>query len=471
MAERETWATRTGFILAAVGSAVGLGNIWRFPFVTGEGGGAAFLLVYLLFILVVGFPAILVEFVVGRHTERNPVGALIELGGGAWKFIGAIFIMTGFAILSYYSVVAGWFIRYFVEGFRDSYASQLAGYEDIAAEAGEPSAAIMFGELSTGLDAFFFHTLFMALTIGIVALGIRRGIELAVKVMVPAIILLLVGMAVWAFTLPESGAGYSYYLSPDFAVIADNWVELLPAAAGQAFFTLSLGMGVMITYASYLGEDRNLSKDGATIIGFDTGIAFLTGLVVFPIFFSAGIQEPGDGGAGAIFVSMTEAFATVPGGHILGVLFFGTVAIAALSSAISLLEVVTAYVIDEKGVERWKAALGMGGVIYLLGVPVTYDLIFLDMLDGLVEGILLVFGATMLMILVGWIAPKFAVQELEKGIGDLGGLGTAWIWAVRVPLLLVLVVTLVLGVLGYYEFLTGTDPDQLYGWLQDQGYL
>ncbi len=471
MVERETWATRTGFILAAVGSAVGLGNIWRFPFVTGEGGGAAFLLVYLLFVALVGFPAILVEFVVGRKTERNPVGALIELGGNAWKYVGGIFIVTGFVILSFYSVVAGWFIRYFLEGLRGSYSSHLAGYEDAAAEVGEPAALLMFGDLSVGLDAFFFHTIFMAVTIGVVALGIRQGIELAVKVMVPAIVVLLVGMAVWVFTLPEAGAGYEYYLSPEFGVIADNWMELLPAAAGQAFFTLSLGMGVMITYASYLGEDRNLAKDGTAIIGFDTGIAFLTGLVVFPIFFSAGITEPGDGGPGAIFVSMTEAFATIPGGHLIGLLFFGTVAIAALSSAISLLEVVTAYVIDEKGVERWKAALGMGGVIYLLGVPVTYDLIFLDLLDGFADGVLLVFGALMLVILVGWITPKLAVRELEKGIGDLGSLGTAWIWAIRVPILVVLVVTLALGVVDYVEFLTGTEPDQLYGWLQEEGYL
>ncbi|WP_137290141.1 sodium-dependent transporter [Natronorubrum halophilum] len=459
MAQRETWATRTGFILAAVGSAVGLGNIWRFPFVTGEGGGAAFLVVYLLFIAFIGFPAILVEFVVGRRTERNPVGALMQLGGNAWKYVGGVFIVTGFVILSYYSVVAGWFIRYFLEGFRGSYAGRLAGYEDIAAEAGEPTALIMFGDLSTGLDAFFFHTIFMAVTIGIVALGIRRGIELATKAMVPAIVLLLVGMAIWAFTLPEAGAGYEYYLSPDFGVILENWTDLLPAAAGQAFFTLSLGMGVMITYASYLGEDRNLTKDATTIIGFDTGIAFLTGLVVFPIFFSAGITEPGEGGAGAIFVSMTQAFADLSGGRILGLLFFGTVAIAALSSAISLLEVVTAYVIDEKDIERWKAALGMGGVIYLLGVPVTYDLIFLDLLDLFADGVLLVFGALVLMLLVGWVAPRFAVEELSKGIGNLGGWGQAWIWAVRIPIIIVLVVTLYLGLVDYVDFLTGPFAD------------
>ena len=460
MAQRETWATRTGFILAAVGSAVGLGNIWRFPFVTGEGGGAAFLLIYLLFVALIGFPAILVEFVVGRKTERNPVGALLELGGDAWKYVGGVFIVTGFVILSYYSVVAGWFIRYFLEGFRDSYAGHLAGYEGEAAEAGEgvTESMLMFDAFATGLDSFIFHTIFMAFTIGIVALGIRQGIELAVKIMVPAIIALLVGLAIWGATTAGAGDAYSYYLSPDFGVIADDWMELLPAAAGQAFFTLSLGMGVMITYASYLGEDRNLTQDGAAIIGFDTGIAFLTGLVVFPIIFTAG-ADPGQETVGAIFFSMTEAFAEIGAGRWIGLIFFGTVAIAALSSAISLLEVVTAYVIDEKGVERWKAALGMGGVIYLLGVPVTWDLIFLDLLDGFADGVLLIFGALMLMILVGWIAPAFAVQELEKGIGDLGGLGQAWLWAVRIPIIIVLVVSLTLGMMDYWDFLSGPFAD------------
>ena len=445
MVQRETWATRTGFILAAVGSAVGLGNIWRFPFVTGEGGGAAFLFVYLLFVALIGLPAILAEFVIGRKTERNPVGALMEYGGSTWKYVGGMFIVTGFVILSFYSVVAGWFIRYFLEGFRGSYANRVEVY-------GGDTAA-MFGELSTGLDAFVLHTVFMVLTVGIVALGIRRGIELAVQVMVPSLIVLLGGLAIWAFTLPGGSDGYAYYLSPEFDVIAANWTTLLPDAAGQAFFTLSLGMGVMITYASYLGEDRNLATDGVTIIGFDTGIAFLTGLAVFPIFFAAGI-EPGEGGAGEIFVSMTEAFATIPGGHILGILFFGTVVVAALSSSISLLEVVTAYVIDEKGVERWKATVAMGGVIYLLGVPVTYDLVFLDLLDGFADGVLLVLGAFLMMILVGWIAPRAAVDELEKGIGDLGSLGQVWIWALRVPILIVLAISLYLGVVGYIDFLT-----------------
>ncbi|APW99814.1 sodium-dependent transporter [Halobiforma lacisalsi AJ5] len=444
MAQRETWSTRTGFILAAVGSAVGLGNIWRFPFAVGDGGGAAFLIVYLAFIALIGFPAILAEFVVGRKTGRNPVGALMEYGGEAWKYVGGVFVFIGIVLLSYYSVIAGWFIRYFLAGFRGSYADHLASYNGEAIE--------MFFDMTFGMSSVVLHTVFMAATIGIVALGIRQGIELAVKLMVPALIVLLVGLAVWAFTLDGAGAGYAYYLSPDAGTIAENWATLLPAAAGQAFFTLSLGMGVMITYASYLGEDRNLTKDAATIIGFDTGIAFLAGLVVFPVFFSGGI-EPGEGGPITIFVSMTEAFANIPGGRVLGLVFFGTVVIGALSSAISLLEVVTAYLIDEKGVERWKAAGGIGLLIYVIGLPTTYDIIFIELYDGFIDAVLLVFGALMVMILVGWVAPKVAVTELEKGIGDLNGLAQAWIWAIRVPIIIVLVISLYLGIVDYMDIL------------------
>ncbi|ELY73080.1 sodium:neurotransmitter symporter [Natronobacterium gregoryi SP2] len=399
---------------------------------------------YLAFIALIGFPAILAEFVIGRKAERNPVGALVAYGGNAWKYVGGIFVLIGVVLLSYYSVIAGWFIRYFLEGFRGSYASHLTSYNG--------DAQAMFFDISFGMESVILHTVFMALTIGIVALGIRQGIELAVKVMVPALIVLLVGLAVWAFTLEGAGAGYSYYLSPEVGAITANWTELLPAAAGQAFFTLSLGMGVMITYASYLREDRNLAKDGVTIIGFDTGIAFLAGLVVFPVFFAGDIQ-PDEGGPLTIFVGMTEAFANITGGQILGLVFFGTVVIGALSSAISLLEVVTSYAIDEKGIERWKAATGVGVLIYLIGLPVTYDIIFLEVYDGFIDAVLLVFGALMVMVLVGWVAPKAAVDELEKGIGDLGTTAQAWVWAIRVPIIIVLVVSLYLGIVEYLDVL------------------
>ncbi|AFZ74178.1 sodium-dependent transporter [Natronobacterium gregoryi] len=449
--QRETWATRAGFILAAVGSAVGLGNIWRFPFQVGQEGGAAFLLAYLLFIVLVGFPAMLVEFVVGRHTELNPVGALRAVGGGTWTYVGWIFIATGFVVLSYYSVVAGWTVRYAFLGLQDGYLADAA------------EAEAQFVSLASGLDAIFFHALFMAVVIVIVALGIQQGIELAVRLMVPAIVVITLGMAAYAFTLEGAGEAYSYYLSPEWGLFLTEWQSILPAAAGQAFFTLSLGMGAMITYASYLGEDQNLAEDGAIIIGFDTGIAFIMGLVVFPILFTAGI-DPADPGAGAIFVSLAAAFGDLALGWLVGFVFFTTVAIAALSSAISLMEVVVSYVIDERNVDRKIAASVVGAAMFVLGIPSAYDLVLLDLIDLFADQILLVLGGLLLMILVGWVLPDLAVDELSRGIGDLGALAPAWIWAVRIPVVVVLIVALALGILEYYEFLTGEFAE----WIADQ---
>ncbi|MES3160416.1 MAG: sodium-dependent transporter [Halorubrum sp.] len=448
---RETWATRVGFILAAVGSAVGLGNIWRFPFITGQEGGSAFLLVYLAFIVLIGFPALLVEFVVGRRTELNPVGAIRELGSGTWQYVGYLFVVTGFIILSYYSVVAGWFLRYTVIGVTDGYAAGAASPE---------AAGALFGSVATGLDSLLFHALFMALVIGIIAAGIRSGIEIAVKLMVPAIVALLLVLAAYGFTLDASGKAYAYYLSPDFGVIAANWTSILPAAAGQAFFTLSLGMGVMITYASYLGEDRNLAEDAGVIVGLDTLIAVIVGFVVFPFLFAAGLT-PGDGGAGEIFVSLTAAFAEIPAGRLIGTVFFGMVGIAALSSAISILEVLAAYLIDEFGVARVPAAVALGVAVFALGIPVTIDLVFLDLLDLFADSILLVLGSLLLALFVGWAVPEVARDELETGIGDLGGLGDLWIWIVRVPVVIVVFVSLYLGVVEYADFLTGEFAEWL----------
>ena len=434
---REQWATRIGFILAAVGSAVGLGNMWRFPFQVGEEGGAAFLVVYLLFILLVGLPAMLVEFSLGRNTKRNPVGAVREFGGDAWRYVGGLFIVIGFVILSYYSVVSGWVIRYVIDSFTGAYMDAPGEH---------------FQEIAVGPEAVFFHALFMAVVVAIVAFGIQRGIELAVKVMVPAIVALLVGLAIYAFTLGGAMDAYSFYLEPDVGEIGDNWQEVLPSAAGQAFFTLSLGMGVMITYSSYIAEDRNLAEDGGIIVALDTAIAFIVGLVVFPILFTAEV-DPGEPGAGALFISVAEAFGDITLGWLIGALFFGTVLIAALSSAISLIEVVVSYAIDEHGIDRKRATLGIGAGIFLLGIPVTYDLAMVDLYDILAAEILLVSGAILVVVLVGWLTADRAIGELEKGIGPLGRWGDAWIWIVRVPLLVVLALVLVLSVLGYVEFL------------------
>lgn len=443
---RETWSTRIGFILAAVGSAVGLGNIWRFPFQVGQEGGAAFIVVYLAFVLLIGFPAMMVEFVVGRKTGLNTVGAIREFAGGAWKYLGGLFVFIGFVILSYYSVVGGWVLRYILGSGRGSYIAQ--------------GPVEYFGQISVGLDALIGHFFFMALVFVIVALGVQRGIEIGVKIMVPAIIAIFAVLAVYAFTLPGTAEAYSYYLSPDLDYLAANWQSIVPAAAGQGFFTLSLGMGVMVTYASYLSEDENLGVDGLTIVGFNTGISILTGLIVFPILFSAGV-DPGTPGAGAIFLSVADALSSLQFGRVIGVFFFATVAIAALSSAISLIEVVVSYAIDEFGLNRVTATAMIAGAIFLLGAPVTYDTVMVGLYDIFAAQILLVFGGILLVVLVSWIHADEAIEELSKGIESFGTIGTVWLWVVRVPVLIVLIVSLYLGIDTFVTFLQGDFADFL----------
>lgn len=444
---RESWATRIGFVLAAVGSAVGLGNVWRFPFQVGQEGGAAFLVIYLGFIVVIGLPAMLVEFVIGRNTKLNPVGALREFGGDAWAYVGWIFILIGFVLLAFYSVVAGWTLRYFIGSLTGAYMDNPGGY---------------FAQISVGWDAVFFHAVFMLVTIVIVAVGIQRGIELVAKVLVPAICIILVGLAVYAFSLEGAAEAYAYYLNPDLSEITANWQSVLPAAAGQALFTLSLGMGVMITYASYITDDRHLGEDGTAIITLDVIIAFIVGLVVFPVMFTAGV-DPADPGPGAIFVSLAGAFSGISFGWLLGAIFFGTFFLAALTSAISIVEVIVSYAIDEHGLDRWIATVATGTIIFLLGVPTAFDEVIFGMYDQLAAEVLLVIGTLLIMILVGWIAAPRARAELRKGMEEPRSLPDVWIWLVRIPVTLVLLISLYLALIGFAEFLS----DEFIPWLRE----
>jgi NSS family neurotransmitter:Na+ symporter len=318
MADRETWATRLGFILASVGSAVGLGNIWRFPYQTAEFGGAAFLVVYLVAVLIIGLPAILAEFVIGRRAGLSAIDAFDELGFSGWRAVGALGVFAGFWTLSYYSVVGGWVFRYIIGSVTGAYLSAPGEY---------------FGAVSAGPEAIAFHAVFMAVTIGIVAFGIRGGIERATRVMVPSIVVLLVGLAVYAFTIPGSGAGYEYFLQPDFAVIAANYQAVIPAAVGQALFSLSVGFSVMITYASYIGDDEDMFVDSGAIAITNTFVGITAGLVVFPLLAVQG-GDYGSAGAGAVFVSVPTALSEVPFGAAVGFVFFFIVAIAALGAAI-----------------------------------------------------------------------------------------------------------------------------------------
>ena len=429
MTERETWASRVGFVLAAVGSAVGLGNIWQFPFKTGQFGGASFLLVYLVAAVGIGLPALLAEFVVGRRANRNTIDAFDALGGRRWKLVGALGLAIGFWILSYYSVVGGWVIRYLAASPTGAYFGDASGF---------------FGAVSAGPDALVTHAIFMACTVGVVAFGVENGIERATKVMVPSVLLILAGLAAYAFTLDGAGAGYAYFLSPDLAALSNNLGDIVPFAVGQAFFSLSLGMGAMVTYASYVDGEDSLVADAGSIVLLNTLVGVLAGLVVFPLLFAQGI-DPNTSGPGAVFVSVAGAFANVPAGRLLGTAFFAVVLVAALSSAISLLEVVVSYVVDNTRVGRVPAATGIGGALFLLGVPSALSTAWLGWFDTLAYNLLLPTSVLCILLFVGWKLGREALTEMLRGSGLDRRVGRTWLWTVRVVVIVAVVGTLALG--------------------------
>jgi len=439
MSDRETWASRLGFLFAAIGSAVGLGNIWQFPFKTAANGGAGFLLVYLIAVFLIGFPALLGEFVLGRRTNRNAIDAFAQLGHRQWRIVGGLGVAAGFWILSYYNVVGGWVIRYTIDSATGAYFDAPGEY---------------FGAVSAGPEAVAFQALFILAVVGIVALGIEDGIEKATKVMVPSIVVLMLALAAWALTIPGGGAGYDYFLSPDFGTLADNIGTVVPFAVGQAFFTLSLGMAIMVTYSSYISEEDNLAVDGGIIVVTNTLIGVLAGLVVFPILFANNV-DPATEGPSAIFVAMASAFAELPGGRLLGVLFFGVVLIAALSSAISLLEVTVAYAVDNYGVSRVKLSAAVGAGLFVLGLPSAWDTAWLTWFDNFAYQLFLPLSVLLVIVFVGWVLGERALDELRQGMNEAGWFGPTWLWTVRLVVIAGVALTLVLGVQTMF---LGSEP-------------
>lgn len=385
---RDQWRSTAGFIAAAVGSAVGLGNMWRFSYLTAEQGGAAFVVLYLVFTLVIGLPVMLAELTVGRGAGKSPVLALAKFGGRSWTRLGWLFVLTGFLILSYYSVIAGWTVRYAAEAI----------FLGIPADPGS-----QFAEVSEGGDAFLFHVLFMAFVMWIVLGGVSRGIERVSMVAMPILFALVCGIALYAATLEGAGPGYRYYLNADFANAFS--VDVLVSAAGQAFFSLSLGMGAMMTFASYLPRDSNLPRESWMIGGMDFGVAFLAGLMVFPIIFALGIQaDVGESTLGALFVALPKAFAAMgAAGRILGLFFFLALVVGALTSAISLLEVVVAAAVDGLGWSRRRAVLWAGISVTVLGGFAAANLGILDLMDQVANNLFLLVGGLLLAVFVGWV--------------------------------------------------------------------
>jgi len=413
--QRELFGTRLGFVLAAVGSAVGLGNMWRFPYRASESGGAAFVLLYVALTLVVGIPLMLCEFSIGRRSRLSPVGAFKKEGGKAWSLVGFLGVLTGFLILSYYAVIAGWVVRYAIEGLLTGFAA-------------DPGAH--FEMVSTGWVPVVYHLMFMAITTVIVMVGVEKGIERASLILMPVLFFIVLGLAVWAFTLPGSADGYAFYLTPSFEELLDP--TTFAEAAGQAFFSLSLGMGAMLTFASYLSRHENLNREAATVAFSDFGVAFTAGLVVFPVIAALGLQsQVSSSTVGALFIALPGAFVEMGGlGRVVGVLFFFALTVGALTSALSLLEVVTASMIDEFRIRRRPAAIGAGIVIALVGLLPATNLDALGVMDRITEWFLAV-GALLIAIFVGWRMKDPAQEMLDGASGFFAKVVPAVLFFVR----------------------------------------
>jgi len=402
-----------GFVLAASGSAIGLGNVWKFPYITGQNGGGAFVLIYLVCIFAVGLPIMLAEFTLGRKTNLNPVGAFQALKPNTpWVGVGFMGVVAGFLILSFYGVVGGWTLAYIVKSFSHS-----------VLEFQSPTdAGQFFGKfIANPREGLIYQALFMGLCMAIVIKGVHGGIEKACNILMPALFVILLLLMVRSLTLPGAMEGVKFYLNPDFSKITPSVILI---ALGQAFFSLSLGMGAMLTYGSYLSEKENLTSATVYVVLFDTMIALLVGMVIFPAVFAMGL-EPAEGPS-LVFSVLPAVFSSMPFGTVVSIIFFILLAIAAITSGISLLEVVVAYFIDQVGWARKKAVLTVGLIIFALGIPsglsfgvmseVKFmDKTFFDIVDNIASNYLLPLGGMLTAIFVGW---KWGVakarEEIEK---------------------------------------------------------
>lgn len=420
---RGQWSSRLGFILAAAGSAIGLGNIWKFPYITGQNGGGAFVLVYLLCIAIVGLPIMISELMIGRHTRKDAVGAFLALEGkrSPWQLAGWFSVASAFIILSYYSVVAGWTLDYVWRAVQGAFVGQ-------SPEAIEE----MFGGLiGNGTRQIICHFGFILLSLAIVIGGVQKGIERWSKILMPVLFALLILLFINGMLSAGAAEGLRFMFYPDFS-------KLTPAsvleAMGHSFYTLSLGMAIIITYGSYLDKDSNIVGASLRVVLLDTGIALIAGLAIFPIVFAVGMQP--SAGPGLVFKTIPIVFSKLPGGYFLAILFFLLIAFAALTSTISLLESQVAYLIDERGWGRKPATAFLAALCFIVGIPsaLSFNLLadwtilgersFFDSVDLIASNYLLPLSGLLIAIYVGWF------WNGTKGKEELLAGNASWVYPV-----------------------------------------
>ncbi|MWJ28083.1 sodium-dependent transporter [Halomonas sediminis] len=414
------WSSRMTFVLAAAGSAVGLGNIWRFSYMVGDNGGAAFVLIYLACVALVGLPVLVAEWMIGRRGQKNPINSMAELASKhgkspAWALVGISGVLAAFLILSFYSVIGGWSLNYTLGTVIGTFDGQDA----------ESISDLFGGMLASPGTLLLWHTAFMLLVIGIVARGVTKGLESAARLMMPALIVLMLVLVGYGVASGHFGEALAFMFRPDWSAVNGGVVL---AAMGQAFFTLSLGMGIMMAYGSYLGEDVNLISTARTVIILDTSIALLAGLAIFPIVFANGLGV-GEG-PGLIFVTLPLAFGNMAGGTILGLMFFLLLTFAALTSAISLLEPVVEMMEERTSLARVGATLVSGVAVWMLGVAALLSfnvwadfqiigLNIFDLLDTFTSKILLPLTGLGAIVFVAWCLKRESV-ETELGLSATG---------------------------------------------------
>ena len=400
MKKREQFTGRLAVVLAMAGSAIGLGNIWRFPYLVGQNGGAAFILVYIVACALLAIPVFLSECVIGRRGGNSTFGAMRKLAPGSnYRWAGMITVITPILLLSFYSVVGGWSVDYLLK------ACTLRFTQD--------SSGMFESLLSSTWEPIFMHTAFMVGTAIVILLGVKKGIERFTKITMPLLFILIIIIVVFGLTLPGAGKGVEYLIKPDFSKITPSAIT---SAMGQAFFSMSLGVGTILTYASYVSKEENLMVSAGGTAVFDLLFALLAGFAVMPAVFAAGIQ-PGQG-PGLLFDTLPYIFSQMTPwiGAVISILFFLSVLVAALTSSISLLEVGVAYLVEEKGVSRTKATIGLGALVWAIGVACSLSGGVFNFLDHLCSDWLMPFGGLLFAMFVGWKMSRNDVRdELTNG--------------------------------------------------------
>ncbi len=433
------WTSRFAFLMAAIGSAVGLGNLWRFPFQTGQNGGAAFVIVYLVCVLFVAYPILMAELSVGRHKGLSAVGSTRQLALDAgksanWSVVGWIGVLASFAILTTYSVVAGKVIAYSLMAFWGEFGAEAAtGVEQVTS-------------LYAGTThALTWHTLFMVVSVLVVSAGLHGGIERVVTVLMPIFFVMLIGLSIYALSTGAAGRALSYLFAPDFSAITP---AIALAAMGQAFFSLGVGAAVMMTYGSFLPKEENIGNSAAIIAGSDTMVAIVSGLMIFPIIFANGLDPAA--GASLIFEALPAVFSGLPGGAFIGGLFFFLAFIAALTSSISLLLTASAVGVEQFGLSKAVSAAIFGALAWAVGaatIVVTGLASWVDFIGG---SILLTTGGLLVAVFVGWVVPSKLMRGELANSSD--GLFSFWLTTCRYLAPVAVGITLLLGVDAKFDF-------------------